>query len=355
MLSDGRIVPYPLRRHACAACGLAAHVDPPSTDTTRDTFASGYDLYAHPPGDRFERERQQRYAGWIGGLTGSISPASVFEIGCGNGSLLLELQSIWPAASFSGIEPAAAAANHARNAGFTVADGFLESGGENTAADIVIAVNVVEHSSEPIRFLRAFRDRMAVSGRGIVICPDGDIPSVELLIFDHLHSFSGVALARICAAAGLRVAHQSKAPTGLAGFQAAVVGRGGDTAPATDPEFGSRLLDARRRFLLAWQQLDGRLLERVEGRAELICFGTGECAQLLRVYAPRLWERVAAFAIDGGAGFFDGRPVLDYAGLRPAPGRAILPAVRHELHPTMYRRLRDDGHEFVAWDDLLPA
>jgi len=226
MLSDGRIVPLALRRHACCACGLAAHAVPPSAEVTRTFFASGYDLYAHPAGNKFERERQRRYAAWISSLGDSSGPRTVFEIGCGNGSLLIELQSIWPSASFAGVEPAAVAAGHARQAGFAVAQGFLESGtGPENAADLVLSVNVLEHASDPARFLQYFRDRMAASGRGIIICPDGDLPSSELLIFDHLHSFTEGALSRFIAAAGLKLIRHAKAPAGLAGFQAAVVQR----------------------------------------------------------------------------------------------------------------------------------
>jgi len=358
MLSDGRIVPYPLRRHACGACGLAAHVESPSDEAVRETFAEGYDLYAHPPGDRFENERQRRYADWIKSLAGPVAPSSVFEVGCGNGSLLMQLRSIWPSASFAGIEPAAAAAKHAKDAGFAVTCGFLESCDHpNLAADIALSVNVLEHSADPIRFLRVLRDSIAPSGKGIIICPDGDSPSTELLIFDHLQSLTGMALARLCAAARLRVVGQAKAPAGLGAFQAAAVETNGEVGsmPETNSDLAMRLIEARSRFLFAWQRLDGRLLERAGGSAELLCFGTGECAQLLRAYAPRIWQKVVAFAIDGGAGFFDGRPVLDYSSLRPTAGRAILPAIRHDLHRAIYQRLKNDGHEFVAWNDLLPA
>lgn len=358
MLSDGRVVPFALRRHACRNCGLAVHIEAPSTEATRRFFDSGYDLYAHPPGNRFEQERQRRYAEWIASLAGSARPDSVFEIGCGNGSLLLELRALWPSASLAGLEPASTAARHAREAGFDVTQGFLESSARPArAADLVLSVNVIEHSPEPARFLQFLRDCMADFGRGIIICPDGDVPSTELLVYDHLHSFSLDALSRFIAAAGLKLIGQAKAPAGLAGFQAAVVARDGATkkGPVGTPPSGATLFEARRNFLLGWQRLDELLAARTAGASELVCFGTGECAQLLRAYAPRTLSKVAAFAVDGGAGFFDGRPVLDYGALKPAPGTTILPAVRRELHPTIYQRLRNDGHEIAAWNDLLPA
>ena len=127
-------------------------------------------------------------------------------------------------------------------------------------------------------------------------------------------------------AADLKLIRHSRAPAGLAGFQAAVVERNGHAGPnaAGVTKSALALFEARRQFLLAWQQLNDLLLARVVKAAELVCFGTGECAQLLRAYAPRLRAKVTAFTVDADTGFFDGRPVLHYAALRPVSGRIIL-------------------------------
>lgn len=340
------------------ACGLAVLVDPPSATAVQTTFAAGYELYAHPPDGKYERERQRRYADWICGIAAGLPRGSVFEVGCGNASLLVALRESWPETAFAGIEPAPAAAQYARQAGFAVRQGFLESGEPPSApADLVIAVNVIEHTPDPVRFLRAFADCMDGSGKGIVICPDGDTTSAELLVYDHLYSMTEAALRRFCDAAGLGVIGQWRSPPGLHGFQAILVGRHsrGQAPMVVDPAAAARLFDSRRAFLLGWRQLDARLQERIAGIAEIACFGIGEAAQLLRAYAPGLWRKFGLFAVDGGDGLLDGRPVLDYAALKPVAGRAFLPAVRAELQDIIGRRLKGDGHETVAWADLVLA
>jgi len=49
MASDWRIVDEPLARQMCRACGLVRRRSTVSTDTS--FYASGYGLYAHPPGE----------------------------------------------------------------------------------------------------------------------------------------------------------------------------------------------------------------------------------------------------------------------------------------------------------------
>jgi SAM-dependent methyltransferase len=358
MLSDGRIVPDALRRIACTTCGLAMLLDPPGDAAAHRIFAADYDLYAHAPGNTYERERQRRYADWIRDIAATLPHGRVFEVGCGNASLLAELRELWPEANFAGIEPAPAAVPYARQAGFVVQQGFLESGELASApADLVLSVNVIEHTPDPVRFLRAFGDCMTGSGRGIVICPDGDTPSAELLIRDHLYSLSEAALRRFCDAAGLGVAGRWKSPPGLHGFQAVLVQRpAGGPAPVSDPPTAAAtLFEARKALLSRWQLLDARLEQRTAGIAEIGCFGIGEAAQLLRAYAPGLWRKFALFTVDGGDGQLDDRPVLDYAALKPVAGRAFLLAVRAELQEIIGRRLKGDGHETVAWADLVLA
>ena len=106
MLSDGRAVQIPLARSACAECGLARHTAALTGESLERIFNQDYGLYAHAPGAGFERERQHVYANWLLDLLGDTPVTSLFEAGCGNGSLLQELRRQRPAWRLSGVEPA---------------------------------------------------------------------------------------------------------------------------------------------------------------------------------------------------------------------------------------------------------
>ena len=62
MASDWRVLPVPLRKRACAACGLVSN----AATLPAGFFDDGYSLYGHSPfAVPGERRRQRLYAQWI--------------------------------------------------------------------------------------------------------------------------------------------------------------------------------------------------------------------------------------------------------------------------------------------------
>jgi hypothetical protein len=277
--------------------------------------------------------------------------SSVFEAGCGNGSLLQELRRQRPGWRLSGLEPAPGAVAEAQAAGLDVRVGYVGAEALPDTADVVVAINTAEHVEDPVAFLRLLGDCLAPGGRLVIICPDGDLPDVELLMFDHVHSFSRRALYRITRQAGFAVARHEPAPADLGTFQALVLTQ--DGANAGEPAVPSSLMADRQRYLQTWCDLDAALLARCP--ADLVAFGAGEAANLLRVYAPETWSRVRGVTMDGGSGEYAGLPVSDYASLPRDASRAVLLAVRPAVQPTLATRLQDDGHVPICWDDLVPT
>ena len=120
-MSDLRVMLEPLDKWQCRMCGAIRRR---SVNDVAKLFESDYDLYAHDPGRALEAFRQAGYASW---LAEQISaPASCFEAGSGNGSLLLALREHWNAA-MSGVEPAQDAAAAARRACIAVATGYVQT------------------------------------------------------------------------------------------------------------------------------------------------------------------------------------------------------------------------------------
>lgn len=355
MLSDGRFLEAELNKEHCRDCRLLRHARPPSKEKLEAIFREGYELYAHPAGGGFEMQRQRRYADWVLALIGTRQVETVFEIGAGNGSFLTELHRRMPDWQLSGVEPSSVAAGHARNAGFDIQTGMLQDIDVSEAdADIVLAINVVEHAHDPAAFLAHAATALSEEGCLIVICPDGERPSSELLVYDHLHSFTALALDNIARKAGLTVAQRMIAPVSLGPFQAFLLRRmnaADETARIGAPAQG--LYEWRYRFLLAWHQLDAALLQRVEAAGENVwAFGGGESAQMLRTYAPETWSRVSGVLSDV-AGFFDGQPVRIYGPAAERQARTLLLAVRPEIQGAVANRLTHDGNNVVLWDDLI--
>jgi SAM-dependent methyltransferase len=352
MASDWRLLATPLRRHACLACGLLA---------TRTQFSSGlfedhYALYAHSPTDvRRERERQRAYARWIldachrAGKT--AQPRFVLDVGCGNGSLLLALKAHWPSATLIGCDPSAEAVAHAAGAGCTIWQGTASSVPSRVQADVVVSVNVIEHTDDPLAFLRNLRGGLTDDGTLVLICPDGGKPGVELLIADHVHSFAARHLCSLLERAGLAPRDVEQAPTALGSFQLIIAG----TAQAA-PEALSPLttvdVSACRSYLQQWSALDAQLLSRI-GDGGVSCFGIGEAAGLLRAYTPRTWQRVRSCTAD------EVRPSSRFGSLPAVPleqisaDATLLLAVRPQDQPGLAARLSSRFARVISWHDLI--
>ncbi|WP_168713214.1 class I SAM-dependent methyltransferase [Parvibaculum lavamentivorans] len=355
MLSDGRFLEAQLNKEHCRDCRLVRHVSPPSKDQLEAIFKEGYELYAHPAGDSFEMQRQRRYADWILALIGARPVETVFEIGAGNGSFLTELHRRMPDWRLKGLEPSPIAAGHARESGFDIQTGLLQDIDVSGAdADIVLAINVVEHAHDPTAFLSHAVTAVADNGCLIVVCPDGERPSSELLVYDHLHSFTALAIDNIARKAGLTITQRVIAPVSLGPFQALLLRRSSEadeSARIGAPAQG--LYEWRYRFLLAWHQLDSALVQRIESAGGNVwAFGGGESAQMLRTYAPETWSRVAGVLSDV-PGSFDRQPVRIYGPSTDGQPRTLLLAVRPEIQGAVANRLTHDGNKVVQWDDLI--
>jgi SAM-dependent methyltransferase len=325
-------------------------------DEQRAIFDEAYSLFTTEPTES-TRRRQDAMARWIVDALDGFRPASVLELGCGDGSLLEALEAAVPGVTFRGVEPAPRSVAEATRRGVAVSTGFAEALSTGGAADLCLSVNVIEHVARPVDFLRSMRDAVTAGGQVAVICPDGDVPNYELLFYDHLYSMGRNALESLCARAGLVTLRTQKAPAALGPFHMVVARPALDhetPQPIVDPD-DVRIAEAKDSYMVTWSRLEGILRERVGGAAPIVVFGNGDIAALLRLYAPAVWDMVDACAVDGRpatARFLD-RRLRSYESLPAAS--VILLGVRPGNHEAVARRLTGDGHRVVRWDDVVAA
>lgn len=351
MLSDGRCVKKPLEKEHCCSCGLARHVKQPSPQETEHIFEEGYELFARLGGSPYEEQRQSLYASWILSLLEGRRLESIFEVGTGTGGLMAQLRKRLPTLVLSGVEPVESAIVAQQD--LNIIRGLLrEIDRSDINADVVLSVNVIEHVEDPVEFLRQSAEAAGPGGCIVVACPDGDIPSSELLLYDHFHSLTADAIRLIAGRAGLKVVRWEQAPVALGPFHAVVLERGSpEQAIRLSPR--KDLYEGRRQFLAAWQHLDDKLLEmRLELGGELWAFGSGENAQLLRAYAPNTWQEVRGILSDL-PGHFDGFDAVPYAPPAVDQRRTVLLAVKPESQPALAARLAGNGDVPLRWDGFI--
>lgn len=344
MLSDWRTLDAPLGKATCEGCGLARrHAIGHAAESV---YGSGYRLYAHPPGEARERARQEAYAGWMATAV-DRPPRQILDVGCGNGSLLVALRERWPGADTLGCDPSEESVRAGTGAGLGLrlwrgTSGDLPAG----VADLVVTVNVIEHTADPLAFLADLRRAVSAGGTVVVICPDGGHPNLELLFADHLYSLGAAHVSALMARAGLETMTVRTAPPALGAFQMVTARPAVDVPDAAIAPCRS----ARHAYLERWARLDDRLLPRVEGPA--VCFGAGEAAGLLRAYAPQAWARVAACTFDGAApGAFGDLPIRPLADV-PRDSTLLL-GVRPADQPRLAARLGREFARVAAWYDLV--
>jgi SAM-dependent methyltransferase len=200
----------------------AAHEDPAAF------YTAGYALDDH--------ERSLRMGRWraIGARSkaahavelcsrAGLSPARVVEIGCGDGALLAELSSRWPAARFDGFELSAPAIEIARSRAIPRVERLEAYDGARVpvaddAYDLAILSHVVEHIPDPAPVLA---EAARVARFVLVEVPLEDNRSAARPAkraisesIGHLHAFDRAAVRALVRGAGLRVVGELADPLG---------------------------------------------------------------------------------------------------------------------------------------------
>jgi SAM-dependent methyltransferase len=353
MLSDGRVISRALAKMSCIVCGSAFHASKTADEDIRAIYAEDYTLAAAAP--KSDAARARAYANWI--RAECSPPRAVLEIGCGSGALVSELARSWPGVHACGVDPALPeTALSQPNTRF--ARGFVESVPADAGPfDLIISVNVIEHTTDPVAFLRSLRSHLAPRGRIVVICPNGNSPNVELLFFDHLYSLTQDALRTCGGRARLAAERQSLAPKEIGDFQMTIFADAADDRDVAlaDGAESAELHSERQAYLERWQMLDQSLLYRSRSATELVAFGAGQTAALLRAYAPETWMRVGSLVLDDPAEAWNlERPIASYRDVVQNPGQTVLVAVTPHAQEAVGRRLKGEGFHPITWNELIP-
>lgn len=355
MLSDGKLLPYPLHKRECAGCGLVARqADCMPAGAWQSLFTDDYALHATPP-NAYDLQRATAYADWLLPMLRGESPRTALEVGCGNGALLGVVRERLDLAMACGLDPNPAAIAVGQAQGLNLLAGTLEDAAWRagpwaaTGFDLVYSVNVIEHVDDPLAFLQSIHRQLDDDGRLLLVCPDGDLPSSELLMFDHVHSFTHRSLQVLLQAAGFSLLCHEVSPAGIAGFQAVLAAPflATDAMPEPEAEHLAILHGKRAALVAGWHGLAEYLLPQVPTQGRLVAFGVGEAAMLLRAYAPALWHKVDAVTADVAppAGRFS-IPFMAMSALNPQTDTLLL-ATRAEVQATLASRFAEQGFRVI--------
>jgi SAM-dependent methyltransferase len=352
VISDGRVVPHALKKFSCLNCGAAFHNSMVSQDAVRGIYNRDYLLAAAAP--KSDVTRALAYAEWI--RSECPVPRSIFEVGCGSGALLREFSTIWPEAVCFGIDPALPSPDRVGSK-LRLERGFIEDIPDDAETfDLIVAVNVIEHTLSPGAFLAGLQSRLSPTGMMLIVCPAAEPVNTELLFLDHLYSLTTSSLRSAVSGTPLVARRHSLAPPLIGDFQMVTFDFADDRSePSLRHESFSELVTKRNAYLRAWDRLDDLLLDRSQLFPRLVAFGGGQTAALLRAYAPRTWSRLELIILDDVTEAWTlGIPIDSYENAVQGLGTAgVLIAAGPRTQPAIAERLRSDGFESIRWDDLI--
>lgn len=350
MTSDSRILPLPIRKVECTACGLVRRGDPFSEGEMAlhydDEYELGQSAAASEPLFYTGRETVPRSAmafRWIDaslGTAGMASPRSVLEIGCGEGSLLGRMADAWPESTCEGLDLAQSSVGLAASRGLRVKrGGYQQAEGLH---DLIVGFTVLEHVPSPVDFLRRLGAHLTPGGHLVTVQPCQDHGSYDVFFSDHLHHFHSHHVELAARHAGLVEVHRDVSHPHFLDCSLHVLGRAGAypeaelRGPVPDRQPISDVIAHWRHTFAcidAW-------LEASRGRP-LGLWGLGQMSVFWRTYT-QLGNRPIAVGFDDNPQRFQGHeafPVRTFEeGLRDFPSDAAIlvtfvpgPAVRARL------------------------
>lgn len=156
---------YASRMRRCTGCSLLfKHPFVPDADLIACYTASSEDNWEHDP-DPIKRRFDTLKV-----LTEAHAPGKrVLDIGCSNGALLMHLGDGFDR---FGLEPSAEASRVASQRGVTMLGSTLDDLEKGAQFDIILAIDVLEHLTDPAAFVRHINDHL--NSGGIFVALTGD-------------------------------------------------------------------------------------------------------------------------------------------------------------------------------------
>lgn len=358
MTTAGRLVPGPLGKALCSGCGAVQKIYVARLADT-DYYERQYSYYHRPGAEKFDTVRYQALAQWVHDAIAPREPSTVFDVGCGRGGTMLFLRDAWPNAKYVGIEPYSDSVTAARTLDFEIIEGRLdrEIMGRRRF-DLVFSNNVLQHTIDPVDFIRNQARLLSKDGLLVLSCPDGTLPSVELLMADQNFSLRSPHLHALAAKAGMAVERWLPCPGGPLRNEQLVVLRPNGIVEPTSAVLTSDAIERSYRqlvaYLQAWSGLDGYLLKEISGAQRVFNFGGGLWSYVLAAYCPQYWSRVECCLVDGFAGRCIDKEVKPFEDVSLSASDILVLGTNPYVQSRLVSRFKEANLRAISWNEIIP-
>ena len=198
-----------LKLRRCRNCGCLWADDARQDETT---LVAAYERVSDSYFEPVENDaKYQRFYEWIEQLVKQhVSGRTILDVGCGDGTFLATLSNEW---SKHGVEPSASGARLARQRNLDVACATLNTTMEPYEADLISALDVIEHVVDPHSFVKSLKRHLRRGGTLLLLTGDADAypariagPQWSYLRWcGHISVFSQSGLRRLLESHGFEV------------------------------------------------------------------------------------------------------------------------------------------------------
>ena len=116
--------------------------------------------------------RYVRFYKWLEQLMRRyVSGGTILDVGCGDGVFLSTLSDDW---TKRGLEPSASGASLARKKNLDVTHATMDSSPQSYQADLISALDVIEHVIDPHHFIESFKRHLRPGGVVLLLTGDAD-------------------------------------------------------------------------------------------------------------------------------------------------------------------------------------
>ncbi len=296
MISSGRIFERSLKKAICKTCEYGFHIEPVTDSDIIEFYNTDYDLgVSDTLGDN---ERAKNFAKAIQEGICGVATESILDIGCGTGTLLRQLGHAQAARRIVGIEASVQLVEKAKKNlnslpnSNEVMQGFVENFVVDESFDLIVSINVIEHSLNPSAFLQTVTKHLKNDGVAVIITPSGE-GTEELLFLDHISTFSPQSLEIFSTNVGLKMTDWKNLDGTASGFQMAVLKKSGNSTNIPI----LHQIQGRFRQLRSWIEFNKK--DQADFfQQPFAIFGAGQFTDLISAYAPVIFDKSRAVVVD---------------------------------------------------------
>lgn len=305
MTSDKNIQNKALNKIKCNVCGLVRDGNRFSYEELEHHYGDQYSLHGIAPDmdhlfykDGQYITRSKATSDWIIESLISINPLlkssfeNIFEVGAGQGNLLLELKHFFRNSTISGIEMTKTAVSLANQKGVSLQQGDYTC--IKGKFDLILAVTVIEHVPSPHNFLQKLSAHLTDKGYILIIQPMQNVESYDIFFIDHLYHFHTKHIEWFGLRAGLNQVLSVESPWFAKNFSLHLFRKSEEDIQQIELEYVETTVT---KTLWYWDVVFDRISKHEYKNKKYAIYGLGEISSLMYVYSD-LKNFTILFGID---------------------------------------------------------